>query len=364
MNLFSSLDLAWQMARGILFSPRAYMIFFVTARCNARCDFCFYYQEIESASTRKQLSLDEIEKFTLKLNHLLYLSIGGGEPTLRKDLPDIVSLFYRNCKTRLLNLVTNGYLSNQIAEQVERMLVENPHLKLKISISIDELEEKHDDIRRSKNAFKNALETIQKLMEVRNRQRYFGINIGTTFSKYNEDRVKEIIDYFDDYDINDHSMTFVRGDIKNEEHLTQSVEKYKEAVDYLDAKYQPDAFIFRIFHNLLRVMFKINIDTMEQKKMIIPCVAGGKMLTLSDEGDLKPCEMLEQIHNSDKYNTGNLRDYNYDIEAMCQTPKAKEVRKWIKDSKCHCTFECANMANIVFSKKSWLKVTKEYLKNI
>ena len=98
--------------------------------------------------------------------------------------------------------------------------------------------------------------------------------------------------------------------------------------------------------------------------MIVPCVAGGKMITLSDEGDLKPCEMLEQIHNSDEHTTGNLRDHNYDIEAMCQTPKAKEVRKWIKDSKCHCTFECANMANIVFSKKSWFKVTKEYLKNI
>ena len=44
------LDVGMQMFRGLFTSAHSYMIFFVTARCNARCEFCFYWEEIESAA--------------------------------------------------------------------------------------------------------------------------------------------------------------------------------------------------------------------------------------------------------------------------------------------------------------------------
>ena len=57
-RLFSGIwrwmDLAVQMCRGLFTSAHSYMIFFVTARCNARCDFCFYWEEIESAAQRRE----------------------------------------------------------------------------------------------------------------------------------------------------------------------------------------------------------------------------------------------------------------------------------------------------------------------
>ena len=153
------LDVGMQMFRGLFTSAHSYMIFFVTARCNARCEFCFYWEEIESAASRRELKLEEIDKITQKLKHLLYLSIGGGEPFLRKDLADIVSLFYRNCKTRIVNITTNGLQPARTEALVERMLEENPNLFLKVGISLDALGDKHDEMRKVPGTFANVRET-------------------------------------------------------------------------------------------------------------------------------------------------------------------------------------------------------------
>ena len=83
------LDVMVQMLVGLFWAPHAYLIFFITARCNARCSFCFYWEEIENASKRRELRLEEIDQITAKLKHLLYLSIGGGEPFLRADLAEV-----------------------------------------------------------------------------------------------------------------------------------------------------------------------------------------------------------------------------------------------------------------------------------
>jgi len=74
-----------------------YLIFYVTNRCNFRCEFCFYYAEIEKGRKPNELSLDEIDQLTRKLGPLLQLSLTGGEPFLRKDLDEITHMFVENC---------------------------------------------------------------------------------------------------------------------------------------------------------------------------------------------------------------------------------------------------------------------------
>ncbi|NIV95467.1 hypothetical protein GWN42_22410, partial [candidate division KSB1 bacterium] len=71
------------LSRAVFSEEPNYMVLFVTAVCNARCPMCFYWEEIESANARLELRLEEFEKISQKLNHLHYLSIGGGEPFIR-----------------------------------------------------------------------------------------------------------------------------------------------------------------------------------------------------------------------------------------------------------------------------------------
>ena len=122
----------------------SYLIYFVTAVCNARCKHCFYWAEIESANARNELKLEEIAKIARSLDPLIYLSIGGGEPFLRSDLTQVVETYYRNSSLQYLNIVTNGVYTERVMKTVAALLISCPRLKIKIQVSIDDCEKAHD----------------------------------------------------------------------------------------------------------------------------------------------------------------------------------------------------------------------------
>ena len=70
---------------------------------------------------------------------------------------------------------------------------------------------------------------------------------------------------------------------------------------------------------------------------------------------IKPCEILDD-------GIGNVINDN-DISAIFTSNKAKKLRKWITDSKCKCTYECAMSTNTFFSWNMTKKMIKGYLTN-
>jgi hypothetical protein len=82
-----------------------YLYFMVTSRCNAFCDFCWNWKNVADAGKlhrpgdpvlRKELSLEEIDRFTRKLPSMLLVDFFGGESFFRQDLKEIISLFAVN----------------------------------------------------------------------------------------------------------------------------------------------------------------------------------------------------------------------------------------------------------------------------
>ena len=88
----------------------------VTENCNGRCLTCNYWKK----QSTDELSLDEIFHVLTELRSLGVrgISITGGEPLLRKDLPEIV----RACSSLGLTevqLLTNGLLlERDLAEEL------------------------------------------------------------------------------------------------------------------------------------------------------------------------------------------------------------------------------------------------------
>ena len=39
----------------------SYLVFFVTARCNSRCSFCFFWESIKKGKTSDELNKNQIE---------------------------------------------------------------------------------------------------------------------------------------------------------------------------------------------------------------------------------------------------------------------------------------------------------------
>jgi len=77
----------------------------ITKLCNAKCDFCDYWQ------TRHEERITDYRPVIRKINPLITV-ITGGEPMIRKDLPDIVRQI-KECSIFIFtSMVTKGDLLN------------------------------------------------------------------------------------------------------------------------------------------------------------------------------------------------------------------------------------------------------------
>ena len=80
----------------------------VTKRCNMHCSFCF--AEADSPeSRRRDLNSEQLKAriFDLTIPGRTLLQLSGGEPTVREDLPELIS-FAVQCGCRYVQLNTNG----------------------------------------------------------------------------------------------------------------------------------------------------------------------------------------------------------------------------------------------------------------
>jgi MoaA/NifB/PqqE/SkfB family radical SAM enzyme len=137
------------LARGGLFNINLE----VTKRCNARCDFCDYWQEDHPP---------ELTDYVPVVKKLKPLSIGltGGEPLLRPDLAEIIASLRQNFGFLVIGLVTNGLL---LTPKRGRELWQAGLDEL--SISLDYLDERHDRDRGLPGLAKHILAVVPPLKD-------------------------------------------------------------------------------------------------------------------------------------------------------------------------------------------------------
>ncbi len=89
----------------------------VTDRCNIRCFYCMPEHPVEFVPRDEILSFEEIERFTRIAVGLgiRKLRITGGEPLLRKSLPELIRRLARIQGVEDLSLTTNGILLGDLA---------------------------------------------------------------------------------------------------------------------------------------------------------------------------------------------------------------------------------------------------------
>jgi cyclic pyranopterin phosphate synthase len=107
----------------------------VTDRCNFRCQYCMPAEGLPWLERSELLTFEEIERLVRVLVPLGVRSIRltGGEPLVRRGLPELISMLSAIDGLEDLSLTTNGYL-------LERMAGELVEAGLKrINVSLDSL---------------------------------------------------------------------------------------------------------------------------------------------------------------------------------------------------------------------------------
>jgi MoaA/NifB/PqqE/SkfB family radical SAM enzyme len=128
--------------------------FEVTLRCNAKCGFCDYWKTDAKAKANEVKSFVDAAKF---FNPMM-ITYTGGEPTLRRDLEDIVSAVDRAVSIQYSMLLTHGGMLTP--ERAKSLWDAGIH---QFNISLDYLDERHDRARGIPGLTAKIFDTIPKM---------------------------------------------------------------------------------------------------------------------------------------------------------------------------------------------------------
>jgi MoaA/NifB/PqqE/SkfB family radical SAM enzyme len=154
--------------------------FEVTLRCNAACGFCDYWKTDPSARDTELKSYADAARF---FNPML-VTFTGGEPTLRRDLEDVVAAVDRAIDLKYVTLITHGAMLT--ADRAQSLWDAGVH---QFNISLDYLDARHDAARGIPGLSARILAAIPAMRA----RGIDNIRFNTVIKKDNLDHVVEIV---------------------------------------------------------------------------------------------------------------------------------------------------------------------------
>ncbi len=195
----------------------------MTRRCNLKCVHCYAHaKEVPSVgeltTEQGKAVIDDLANFGVPV-----ILFSGGEPTMRKDLPELAAYAVQRGMRAVIS--TNGTLIN-----TEKARILKDIGLSYVGISLDGMKEINDRFRGVRGAFQSALEGIRSCQEI-------GIKVGLRFTinKYNVNEIPSIFDLLEEMDIPRvcfyHLVYAGRGSSLVEEDLTHA--ETRKAVDLI-----------------------------------------------------------------------------------------------------------------------------------
>lgn len=333
---------------------------FITRKCNAACNFCFYLSA-ENRQCEEELSLAELEKISSHFNKLLWLAFSGGEIFLRRDLPEIVNIFYHNNSPAIILLPTNGLLPEKIYSVTREIVKSCPKSTVVVKVSVDGRPEVHDSIRGVQGAHQKAVETYHRLEELLEHHDNFELGINTVFCADTQDGMLEHIHAVGDLTTcKTHTVSLIRGTVDDERQKKCSLEKYRQTITVMEKELKQNATArYRFKGSRLKTAQDILQRrciywTALHKKQALPCYAGRLTMVITENGDIFPCESFDN-------RIGNLRESDFDFEQIFTGRRYKDILRSIRRRECYCHHECYMMMNILFNPAKYPALLRQYL---
>lgn len=312
------------------------MSFLVTNRCSLKCRHCFntQYNDIRNLKN-EELSFDNYRKISSSMGIIMKGIFSGGEPFLRDDLAEIVSLFQKNNHMMWTSLSTNGQDTQSVVSQIEKILIKAPHQHLSLAFSLDGFCDYHDNIR-GQGTFNRCLETwneCAKLKKYSNYDQYICTTINSINQQIMPDFIKWCVDNLKPSMV---SLLKTRQHPRDGEYLKNiDLSIYKKCREVIDMETyngkMGDVNNPQTYMNSWTCHYVE--ETLQNGSRSFSCYAGRYGGVIQSDGAVGICEVVSPI--------GNLCDYGYDFSALWNNPYAQKCRQFAgKCQECRsCTHE-------------------------
>ncbi|MFQ5963094.1 MAG: radical SAM protein [Candidatus Scalinduaceae bacterium] len=314
-------------------SAPIWITFDITWNCNCRCDYCNYWKE-----GHVDLSTGEIKRIikNLKTMGVMYLGLSGGEPLLRKDVPEIVG--YAKGLGMHVGLNTNGTVGKI---EVYRTLMEKGIDT--ICFSIDGAKASTHERFRKNCSFKKVVNSIRETVRIRNRGNYrTNISTNTVIHRANVDDLEEISRIRSTLGVdrnNFQPVWYCNVDVKGDEFNSkigfsyedgELLKKVSKTIDTL-----PDGNL-KSYNDLLPYYY-----TDYKRVRDIECFAGRAFAYVDPKGILYPCSILLEP-------LGSLLEE--DNKTFLRSSKVKKILKKTAVQNCKgCSMVCYMERNIMLN---------------
>jgi MoaA/NifB/PqqE/SkfB family radical SAM enzyme len=289
----------------------------VTWKCNQRCKTCNIWQTYQgnTESIKEEFTLAEYELF-LKTSGLMWVSLTGGEPTLRPDIAEILSI--SSYYLQKVNITTNGSNPALLEKGIRQALKFDALISCNLSCEGDE--QTHNAFVGKKDSWGSMIESVQRLKLLRNNR--FSVKLETVISAENDGAaVAELAKKLNV------PLTYT---IEQEAEFYQNAKPVSSETPRQPIKLPNVSLSLTPTSDELANYFFIR-EYKRKKKMV--CVAGQYSLFIDPYLNVYPC-----IFRYPKDLLGNLEENHYSLQAFGTT----------RYKHCHCATPCETQVGMMF----------------
>jgi len=269
-----------------------------TFRCNSKCQMCNIWKN--PTSPQEEISLDVLDKLPLGFDNL---NISGGEPTLRRDLSEIIDIVYP--KARIAEISSNGLYPERLVPIIKKY----PDIKIRFSLEGDETT--NNSIRGEKNGYAIKVKGLQMLQEAG------GTDLGfaTVIQDENITHLSSLYEmaYAQGFELSTSTLHNAWQFYKNDNFHYNRVRVAREVGPFITSLLKS---------NNVKNWFRayLNLGLMEKilgHDRLIPCTAGKDFMFIDPWSDVWACNVRSDLR------IGNIRNQSWD--EIINSQQAKDV---------------------------------------
>jgi MoaA/NifB/PqqE/SkfB family radical SAM enzyme len=346
------------------------VILFVTSRCNAFCQTCFYHEELNHPG---DMTFAQIEKVSQTMPPITDLWLSGGEPTLRRDVSDVIDTFVTHNNVNRIIIPTNGLIKSRVFEIVDRALANNPGIDLYLNVALDGYGKTHDQIRGVPGNWEKTLDCIESLYPLKDRYAdRFRLNVNTVVCAANYTEIEMLSEFmWENYRLDGQYFNIVRGETLVGEQIKQVPPEVLPEIyahvsrltkRYGDRMFAQDDATKRFVKNAAYVgaittHYRTQHANFQQSTpWPFPCTAGETTAVIDYNGDVRACELRKKF--------ATLSDFDYDFNALWSANERQTELETIDGGNaCWCTHVCFIHDSMRHSRRALLyEVPKNFLR--